>query len=294
MLVRLFLPALMLFAVPATAAPIPEPIEAMLRAAGSGDRATVAKVARKAAPGSAAEINALVAALNAKDEADRRAAVAAQGLFDGWTGEGAVGGSYSTGNTEEIGASASLALEKRGLDWEHDLNASFDYQRTQGTTRRERFFAGYAGKYDIGGDLFFAFGLLSYERDRFSGIERRFTESLGAGYRIADGERFTWSVEGGPALRQTRFSDGRNENDVNFLGRTELAWRPTRTLKLTEIAGFVIGGDNSSYYSKSAATATILGDLSARLSLDILHETKPPEGREKTDTITRASLVYGF
>ena len=227
----------------------------MLRAADAGDRETVAKVAKKTVPESSAEIDALVATMKAEEEAAKRAALASQGFLEGWSGEGAVGGSYSTGNTEEIGASVSLALGKRGLEWEHDLNAAFDYLSTEGTTRRERIFAGYTGRRDLGGDWFFAFGLLSYERDRFSGIDRRFTESLGVGYRIADGKRFSWSVEGGPALRQTVFSDGRSENDINLLGRTELAWKATESIRLTETAGFVIGGGNSSYYSKSAATA---------------------------------------
>ncbi|MEO0499919.1 MAG: DUF481 domain-containing protein, partial [Pseudomonadota bacterium] len=53
-------------------------------------------------------------------------------------------------------------------------------------------------------------------------------------------------------------------------------------------------GGNSSFYSRSAATATILGDLAARLSFDIMHETDPPPTQENTDTITRASLVYEF
>ena len=53
-------------------------------------------------------------------------------------------------------------------------------------------------------------------------------------------------------------------------------------------------GGNSSLFSKSAATARLAGDLSARFSFDVLHETEPPVGRERTDTISRASLVYGF
>ncbi|MGB7405156.1 MAG: DUF481 domain-containing protein [Pacificimonas sp.] len=285
---------LIVIATPTFAAPIPAPIEDMLRAASPTDRKVVAKVAKATATDSVTEIDALVAALSAAETAEKQAALATQGFWDGWSGEGSLGGSFSTGNTEETGVSAGLALEKRGVDWEHDLSFAADYLRTDGATRRERFYAGYTGRYDLSGDFFFAFGLLSFERDRFSGIDYRFTESLGAGYRLYDTDRFKWTIEGGPALRQTSFTDGTDENKVDLLGRTDIDWQISDSFTLTERAGFVLSRGNSSYFAKTAATATVLGDLKARLSLDVLHETEPPAGRVKTDTITRASLVYDF
>ncbi len=281
-------------ATPAIAAPIPAPIETMIREADAGERETVAKVAKRAAAESAAEIDALVADLKAGEMAAEQQALASQGFWEGWTGEGAIGGSFSTGNTEETGASASLGLNKRGLNWEHDFKLAADYLETNGEARRERFYAGYTARRDLGSDFFFAFGLLSFERDRFSGIDYRFTESLGAGYRISDSGSFKWTVEGGPALRQTSFTDGRDTSKVDLLGRTDIDWTLAENLTFTESAGFLLSSGNSSLYSKSAITAKVLGDISARLSFDVLHETEPPAGRESTDTITRASLVYGF
>ncbi|MGB3723227.1 MAG: DUF481 domain-containing protein [Pacificimonas sp.] len=291
-MLRFFLAAAI--ASPAFAAPIPAPIEGMIRAADPEERDTVVKVAKRAAADSGTEIDALVADLKAGEKAAQQETLANQGFFEGWSGEGALGGSFSTGNTDELGAAASLGLNKRGRNWEHDLKLAFDYQRTNGTTRRERIYAGYTSRRDLGGDLFFAFGLLSFERDRFSGIDYRFTESLGVGYRLADGDDFKWTVEGGPAARQTRFTDGRDLSNIDLLGRTDIEWKPSDNLTLTESAGFLLSTGNSSYFSKSAVTAKLLGDISARLSFDVLHETDPPAGREKTDTITRASLVYGF
>ncbi|MBV7255568.1 DUF481 domain-containing protein [Pacificimonas sp. WHA3] len=281
-------------AAPAFAAPIPAPIETMIRSAKPGERATVAKVAKRAAADSGAEIDALVASLTAAEAEAEQAALADQGFWDGWTGEGALGGTFSTGNTEETGLSASIGLNKRGLDWEHDFQLSADYLETNGDPRRERFHAGYTGRRDLSGKAFFAFGLLSFERDRFGGIDYRFTESLGMGYRLADSDSFQWTVEGGPAARQTKFSDGTTANRIDLLGKTDVDWKISDTLRLTESAGFLASGGNSSLYAKTALTAKVMGDLSARLSYDILHETDPPAGREKTDTITRASLVYGF
>lgn len=281
-------------AAPAHAAPIPDSIEAMIRSAKPGERATIVKVAKRAAADSAAEIDALLATIKAEEKANEEQRLAAQGFWDGWTGEGAVGGTFSTGNTDETGLSASIGLTKRGRIWEHDIQLTADYLETNGEARRERFYAGYTGRRDFGGDFFFAFGLLSFERDRFGGLDYRFTESIGLGYRIFETDDLKWTVEGGPAARQTKFTDGVTSNRIDLLGRTDIDWKITDTLRLTESAGFLASGGNSSLYSKTALTAQVLSNLSARLSYDILHETDPPEGREKTDTITRASLVYGF
>jgi putative salt-induced outer membrane protein len=56
----------------------------------------------------------------------------------------------------------------------------------------------------------------------------------------------------------------------------------------------VIDSDNTSFTATSAFDAKLLGALSARFSYTIEHETNPPVGRIKTDTLSRATLVYDF
>ena len=291
---RLLFTTLLFAAAPAAAAPIPDPIREMLEQAQESELSAVAKVAKRVAPGSAEEVEAYVAERKAARQAAERERLASRGFFEGWKGEGALGGSYSTGNTNEIGFSAALDLRRRGLQWEHEIDLSFDYLETDDVTQRERYYAAYIGRRDLGDDWFFAFGLLSYERDLFAGIESRFTESLGLGYRLADTEDFSWTVEGGPALRQTEFSNGTSENNINLLGRTDLDWQITERLRFTEAAGFTFGGGNTSLYSRTAFTAELLEALSARLSFDVQHETDPPADEANTSTISRVSLVYEF
>jgi putative salt-induced outer membrane protein len=278
----------------AQAAPIPDAIEAMIRAASPAELGAVEAVAKRAAPDSEAEIAALARSIRDARKAGEAERIAAQGFFDGWSGEGALGGSMSSGNTDEFGVSASLGLDKRTTRWEHDLRLSFDYLETNGAVQRERVYAGYTGRFDLSGDAFFSFGLLSFERDRFSGIDYRLTGSLGLGYRLVQNDDFSWTVEGGPAFRQTGFTDGVETGRLDLLGRTDLEWKPSSTLTLTQAAGGLLSGGNSSLFSKSAATAKLGGTLSARLSVDVLYESEPPAGRDTTDIISRASIVYGF
>ena len=88
----------------------------------------------------------------------------------------------------------------------------------------------------------------------------------------------------------------------------DLAWQIAKKFKLTQGAGATLASDAKSLSSATAIfssgtntlTATtaldakISGKLSARLSYAIEHENNPPEGRDKTDTLSRATLVYDF
>ncbi|MEP3767796.1 MAG: DUF481 domain-containing protein, partial [Marinomonas sp.] len=61
-----------------------------------------------------------------------------------------------------------------------------------------------------------------------------------------------------------------------------------------ESASATIASDTNTFVSTTALDAKLLGSLSARLSYTVEHETNPPIGRIKTDTLSRATLVYGF
>jgi putative salt-induced outer membrane protein len=279
----------------AVAAPLPEPVARMIEAA-ADDKDTldaVVKVARATHPDSQAEIDAQVAAIAARREAARLAALSEQGLFDGWSGEGQVGGFLSTGNSEDLGVSLGLKFASESLRWRHRLEAATDYQRSRGRVSKERYFAGYAGERKLGARAFVSVGL-SAERDRFAGFRRRTTESLNLGYRLLDGPTLTLDAEAGPALRQTDYVGRGDESTVAVRAAADLAWTLTEDTRFTQAVQIFGEADNSTLTSSSALTTRLAGAVSARASFDVRHETDPPGGREKTDTTSRVTLVYGF
>ncbi len=273
----------------AMAAPVPSAVDAMIRAAGD-DLDTVVKVAKNAHPQSAAEIDALVASLQAQRAAEREQRLADAGLFDAWSGEGELGVAYTTGNTKDFGVSASIGLRKDGLQFRHKLRGLVDRQKTNGVLTRDRSLADYELNYKFNERLY-AYGLGGWERNRFAGYSRRFSESFGAGYSVFDSDDLRLDVTAGPALQQTRYIDGRRENEATARAGAELAWAIRDDLKLSETAAVFFG---SQWTSTTALTFAINDALSSRASFDIIHEIDPPFGRRATDTATRLSLVYGF
>jgi putative salt-induced outer membrane protein len=283
--------AVSLAAIPglAMAEPVPAAVDAMIRAAGK-DVDTIAKVAKTAHPNSAAEIDALVASLAAQREVEREERLARAGIFDAWSGEGELGVNYTTGNTRDFGVAASLGLTKDGLSFRHKLKGLVDRQKSNGLLTRDRSLADYELNYKFN-DRLYAYGLVGWERNSFAGFSRRFTESVGAGYSVLDTDDMTLDVTAGPAFQQTRYVDGRRENDVTARAGLEFAWAIRDDLKLSEKAAWFIGNQ---WTSTTALTFALTDALSSRASFDIIHEDNPPLGRRATDTATRLSLVYGF
>jgi putative salt-induced outer membrane protein len=281
----------------ALAEPIPEPVVRIItQAAASGNAATLqtaVDLAKSTNPNSVAEIDALVASLKAKADQAHIEKLNNQGFFEGWSGEGEIGASSTSGTSDVTTIALGASLLKDGLKWRHKLNAVANYQHSDGETTAERYLASYEANYKITERLF-ALGLLQWEQDRFAGFDSRYTEAVGAGYSLFTGPEVKWDVSAGPSFRQTSLITGHDESDVSARLATLLLWNITADTVFSEDAGMYLGGSDNTYYSTTALTTKIMGNLSARVSFNVTVEGNPPPGIEDTNTITRLTLVYGF
>lgn len=285
--------ALAFLATPAFAEPIPSAVEATIDAAASPEeRAVVAGIAKKTNPASAAEIDAKLSAINAAAAA-REEKLASQGFLEGWSGQGEAGGFISTGNTRNRGVAVGVSLTKESRSWKHALRGIVDYQEDNGVASRERYFAGYEGNWKFSSRAY-ALLALSWERDRFTGFSSRFTQAIGLGYRVVDTPNLTIAVDGGPALRQTRFINGIADNSVAARAGLNAKWQINDMLNFTQAATYYYDNSNNSLLALSQLTAKLNGRLSARFSFQYNNESNPPPGRLNSDTVTRATLVYSF
>lgn len=282
-------------AAPALSAPIPPAIAAMIEAAKANpDKlAVIAEIAKATNPDSAAEIDARIAAITDKAAQSRQASLAAQGLLEGWSGAGEAGAFASSGNTNTRGIAIGVNLNKESLHWKHALRGFVDFQRQDGMTTRERYLAGYQGNYNITPRLF-ALLALTYEKDAFSGFDSRFAQSIGVGYKLFDGPRLVGTIEGGPALRQTRFTNGISDNTIAARIAGDFKWSLSDAFSITETASYFYDGSNNSLQSLTALNAKINNALTARLSYQVNTESNPPLGRRKSDQVSRVTIVYGF
>lgn len=283
---------------------LPVPVRAMLEEAMKTDDsdavATVVKFAQATQPYDKDEIRDMHRAfldrrakeIAAKTEAEL-ARIRASGPLELWKGQIELGAFRSTGNTDNFGFSAAFNFNRKGIEWEHIVQARADYQEDRGTVTREQYAASYQPRYTLNEGLF-TYGRLQYERDRIQGFEDRYSLSGGLGYRILNGRTMTLSLEAGPAIRRINYVGEPNDTTWSVLTSIDFDWTINPQLKLTQDASSYIGSDNNTFTSLTALESGLVKGLKAKLSYAIEHETSPPIGSLKTDTISRFSLVYGF
>jgi len=312
-------PAILAFAalatVPAPAmAELPPAVRDMIVAAiETGDKAkvdTIVAIARQTNPDESTAIDALVQPFAAAQEAKRKAAeeekqkkLRSAGIFRNWKGRVELGAYRSDGNTDAVGLTTSLKLDRKGVDWTHKVAGQIDYRRNSGKTDREKFFFAYEPRYEIGKNLF-TYGLAQFERDRIQGYAGRYAISGGLGHKVIDEKDVELSIKAGPAYRKTDFLNGESEESLAALFGVDFDWRLNKRLTLTQDTNLVTesGGAATVFLSSNSTTlnlatgleAKVSDRLSTRFTYTVEYDSDPVVGKVGTDTHSRFSLVYGF
>ncbi|KUO55707.1 MAG: hypothetical protein APF82_08200 [Sphingomonadales bacterium BRH_c42] len=293
---------------------LPTGVRAMIDAAiATGDKGkidTVLGLARATYPGDGAEIDGIVQEWS-RIEAEKAAqakqaeqqAIRSANLFERWSGKGEFGAFQSSGNSNNVGVSTALELNRGGIDWSHLLRARAEFQKSNGTTSREQYFVSYEPRYQIRDGLF-SFGLAQFERNRLQGFSGRYAVSGGLGYKVLDDSDLTLSVKAGPAYRVTDFITGESESRLAGLAGVDLDWKIDESLSLSQDANIVaetgsaaqiiVDSSNTSINLVTGLDTKVSDRLKTRLSYAIDYDSNPPDGAVSTDTMTRFSLVYDF
>lgn len=279
-----------------TTSALPESVRKMVEnAAYSGDEGrteAVVAVAKETHPEAAGEIDAIVNRIVTERKTVEELALRQAGFFDNWSGSGEVGGSVATGNSDTVTVAVGLKLDRKGINWRHRLNALADIQRSESENTQERIGVNYQVDWNVT-DRLYTLGRVGWERNQVAGLRSRFTEMVGIGYHIINLPHLKWDLEGGPALSQSRYDDY-NENRLAGRAATFFLWEITPGTVFTQDASALVQEDNSSFLSVTALTSKLFGAFSARASFTVQHETRPPDLRKNTDTISRITLVYDF
>jgi len=293
------LPVFLLLALPglAHAAPLPKPVAEMIRAAVENESPSAARavvrLAKKAHPQSAREIDLLFAKLKARADFRRRAKLRRQRFSQGWKGKGEFGATSSSGRANSTGVLGAVSLVKDGLRWKNSFTASVDYLRYNGIEQRNRYFVGHQGNFNFN-DRLYALGLTSWEGNRAQGFRSRLIASAGMGYSVIKIPKMSLSVEVSPALRETDYLGGGRGRNFALRVASNYHWALTPKLSISEEQAYFQEGRDETLTSESAVTLKLIDDLSARISYRLQRESKTRPLAKSVDTTSRVSLVYAF
>ena len=214
--------------------------------------------------------------------------------FSGWEGSAELGGSINSGNTDEQAVTIGIGLHNERQRWRHEFKAAFAFTRTDGVTTKQDLDLSYQLDYKFS-ERFYAFGQIEYLDERFSGFDYRITETLGLGYRLFQGETWYFDVEGGVALQQSKIAlTGMTENEFGGRAKTIFHWDISETFSLHNETSALFTAERTTLENIISVQTKITETISGRLSFDVQHNTSVPFGAKKTDTETKATVVYNF
>jgi len=276
--------------------PIPAPVAAMIRSAATlDDGAALDSVLQTAIRTFPNQREALIALANSlAPTPDAPAEPPPGGFFSlsGWQGQIELGGTLNSGNTREKAVATALAVKREADRWKHAAKLTFDFTQSGGVTTKQRLFAAYQLDYKFS-DRAYALGVADYEDDSFSGFSNRINLGAGFGYKVLASERYQWNLEAGPGLRLDNIAGGGRDTLVVGRMASRFSWEISDSALFSHDASALIDG-GALLESTAALTLKINAALSGKLSYNTRYNTRPPAGIRKTDTTTRASIVYNF
>lgn len=213
-----------------------------------------------------------------------------------WTGEGAFSAGVTTGNTDTTDLGLGIKLRHEGGEWIQSGEFIADYGETDSVETRNRLFA--AGQVDrIFDPRLSGYGRLTWERDEFSGFDNRYFAGIGLAWQAIESDALKWTLEGGPGykideVRATLTTPAETDESFGARAGSKLDYAFNESVSVSNNSEIVYSQTSTQISNILALTANLWGNVSARVSLDVRHDTDPLPGFEATDTSTKFSLVY--
>ena len=215
------------------------------------------------------------------------------------TGDAELGYSRTDGNTETTTTNAKIDMDHAMDKWRHNLFGDAYYSKNNGVKTAERFALAYKAKYFMSKQNY-VFGLLRYDQDEFAFIDQRTTEVLGVGRQFINTPVHYLDAEVGVGARQTDYTVDPatatldDSEDIVFLGG-KYTGKISDNARFSQNLRVEIGGENTYTESITALGMSIAGNLSARVSYTVRHNSDVVGLLgDNTDTLTGLNLVYSY
>jgi putative salt-induced outer membrane protein len=211
-----------------------------------------------------------------------------------WKGEGELGYSSTSGNSDSENLNASLGLTREANNWKHSVALESLQAKTDGETSVDRF--DFRGRSEYGlGENSYVYGQLRYEDDEFSGYDYQASATVGAGSRLLATDSHRLDASAGVGVRRVKSTDDGKTDDEGIIGANlSYEYVISESASLTERLLIESGDQNTYSESETALKTRIKGALAAKISYLVKHNSEVPPGIENTDRLVTVSLVYGF
>jgi putative salt-induced outer membrane protein len=198
----------------------------------------------------------------------------------------------ASGNSEvsTLNLGEKLAWKPATSKFSLDQYAKYVYGQTDGEESANQLGIGGRVNYAISARLA-AFGGIDYDRDRFAGIDQRFSEPVGLSWLALDAAKNKFTVEGGVNFTQVTYTALQDNGEFD---QQYASARAAGTYKwlFSEKGYFQLFGEYMPAFEKgigyrvnseAAVVAPLAGIFAIKLSYLMRYNSEPPAGFKTTD-----------
>lgn len=228
----------------------------------------------------------LPVALNAAEVAEAKPGV--------WKGEGELGFTSTSGNSDSENLNTSLGVSREKDSWKHSASLRAIKAETEGESSADSLVLKGRSEYGFSENSY-VFGKLRYEDDKFSGYDYQASLVSGAGSRFINNDRHLLDASIGAGFRSIKDSvNGETEDEVILTADLIYQYKISETATFRETVLIESGDENTYSESDTSLAAKINSNLAVKVSYLVKRNSDVPPDTEKTDKITTVSLVYAF
>jgi putative salt-induced outer membrane protein len=214
-----------------------------------------------------------------------------------WSGKGEAGLAIATGNSDSQQINAKVAVGRKLENFEHSFGGGALYVRADDATTARRWETFGQTRYVFRDARAFWFGGARYEEDRFSGFQYQAVVTTGLGNKFIDGQDTRLSGQVGIGYKSLEIlpsleGPGRTDHAIVGTAGLEFMHQLTATTTVTNKFNAEATSENNFLQNELGLAVKMSDRMALSLGYAVRHNTNPPEGFSKTDTLSTLNLVY--
>jgi len=211
----------------------------------------------------------------------------------GWSGKSEVGAVITSGNSETQSGNAKFDTAYELERWKHSFGVAALVAKDDSGTNAERYEGRAQSDYQWT-EKTFAFAALRYEDDHYTGFDYQATLTAGLGRKFIDTETTKLTGQLGAGYRRISVLSVDGSGQAIARGDINFEHALTETTRILEKFLVEAGSYNTFLQNELSLQVNMSRTLALAVGYAVRHNTDPPLGQRKTDTVSTINLVHAF
>ncbi|WIO74925.1 DUF481 domain-containing protein [Porticoccaceae bacterium LTM1] len=211
-----------------------------------------------------------------------------------WKGEGALGFSRTSGNSNAETLTGNLTLTRKNQAWEQTYKLSAVVREAEGRKNKQNIWGSVQLGYNFSKKIY-SFANMRHEEDRFGPFQEQGSLSSGVGWRMFTHDDVEFRIESGVGYRRSvSGKDGSASEEMVYRGLSVWKYKLDDGIHLVSEFRVESGSINTVTESDSSIRFSINEKVGLKFNYRIKNNSTVPEGRENSDDLTAFSVTYKF